>query len=415
MEILSIGEKIKRARVYKGYTLKDICGDYISISKMSCIENNKIKPDNQTLTYISKKLNVDLDYLGEDINEQLSRNTELIKKNKNIKDYEKWTYYNLNISEEYRYYDISIQLIHDLFNYYFDSKQFMKIELVIARYYDIVMKAESLKYFSLYNIDMGKYLFENEEYEQAICYFDMARQSLDNSVGEEGLLLEAVFYESKSYILIKNYEKAKFVASEYLTLADKIFSNERKALFYRLLAVVSIKINMDDFYKYENLTVEFFSSTVELINSYLEFAEAIFEIRKDALAIEFINKAINLLNEVNKEKNIEFLLRILGIYIKNELMDKAQSICEDVLNQSISMDVPSFIEKTYYYKAQICVYNKDFIGTETYMNLSLDFLLKNGSKKEINKRYMEMGQIYYNIGNINDSLRCFSRAITERK
>ncbi|SHH93152.1 hypothetical protein [Clostridium intestinale] len=43
MEILSTGEKIKRARIYKGITLKELCGDKISISKMSCIENEKIK------------------------------------------------------------------------------------------------------------------------------------------------------------------------------------------------------------------------------------------------------------------------------------------------------------------------------------------------------------------------------------
>ena len=45
MEILSTGEKIKRARVYKGITLKELCGDKISISKMSCIENGKVKLD----------------------------------------------------------------------------------------------------------------------------------------------------------------------------------------------------------------------------------------------------------------------------------------------------------------------------------------------------------------------------------
>ena len=43
MEILSTGEKIKRARVYQGITLKELCSDEISISKMSCIENGKIR------------------------------------------------------------------------------------------------------------------------------------------------------------------------------------------------------------------------------------------------------------------------------------------------------------------------------------------------------------------------------------
>ncbi|WP_243276500.1 helix-turn-helix domain-containing protein [Clostridium saudiense] len=53
MEILSTGEKIKRARVYKGITLKELCRDRISISKMSCIENGKIKADEESLKYIA--------------------------------------------------------------------------------------------------------------------------------------------------------------------------------------------------------------------------------------------------------------------------------------------------------------------------------------------------------------------------
>ena len=60
MEILSTGEKIKRARVYQGITLKELCNDEISISKMSCIENGKIKADSEILHYISKKLDIDI-------------------------------------------------------------------------------------------------------------------------------------------------------------------------------------------------------------------------------------------------------------------------------------------------------------------------------------------------------------------
>ena len=55
MEILSTGQKIKRARIYKGITLKELCNDSISISKMSCIENEKI------ISYIADIIDVDYD------------------------------------------------------------------------------------------------------------------------------------------------------------------------------------------------------------------------------------------------------------------------------------------------------------------------------------------------------------------
>ena len=72
MEILSTGEKIKRSRIYKGITLKELCGDKISISKMSCIENGKVKADRDIIQYIADKIGVDFKYLVQDVYEHVS-------------------------------------------------------------------------------------------------------------------------------------------------------------------------------------------------------------------------------------------------------------------------------------------------------------------------------------------------------
>ena len=79
MEILSTGEKIKRARIYKGVTLKELCGEKISISKMSCIENGKIKADEDVLKFIADKLDIDFEYLVQDVYEQISNNLKAIR------------------------------------------------------------------------------------------------------------------------------------------------------------------------------------------------------------------------------------------------------------------------------------------------------------------------------------------------
>jgi len=76
MEILSAGEKIKRTRIYKGLTLKDICEDKISVSKMSCIENNKVDPEDWILEIIVDKLGLDMEYLKHGVREQIEANIE---------------------------------------------------------------------------------------------------------------------------------------------------------------------------------------------------------------------------------------------------------------------------------------------------------------------------------------------------
>ena len=45
------------------------------------------------------------------------------------------------------------------------------------------------------------------------------------------------------------------------------------------------------------------------------------------------------------------------------------------------------------------------------LNLSLDSLLKYGSKEERRKRYMEMGNMYYNLDEFKESIKYFSLAM----
>ena len=60
MNFLSTGEKIKRARIYKGVTLKELCKSDISISKMSCIENDKVKADEWILEMVAERVELNI-------------------------------------------------------------------------------------------------------------------------------------------------------------------------------------------------------------------------------------------------------------------------------------------------------------------------------------------------------------------
>ena len=128
MEILSTGEKIKRARVYQGITLKELCSDEISISKMSCIENGKIKADSEILHYISKKLDIDYNYLVQDVYEQIEENLNLLRKNEVPLDkIDEFINYSLEYAMDYSYLDLAFELIHRLFNFYVEKVAMMKI------------------------------------------------------------------------------------------------------------------------------------------------------------------------------------------------------------------------------------------------------------------------------------------------
>ena len=193
MEILSTGEKIKRARIFKGITLKELCEDKISIAKMSCIENGKAKADRELLEYIAKKIEIDLDYLVEDVYEQIINNLALIKKNiSSDDDVEEKLKDNLAYAAQYGYYNLAFELIHILFTYYIEENKIENIQLIVSEYYDLYQRDNTEENTIIYFKDMARYLLYNEEYIEAISYYGKLRE----------MMLQKEDYDKAEYCVI---------------------------------------------------------------------------------------------------------------------------------------------------------------------------------------------------------------------
>ena len=82
---------------------------------MSCIENDKIPPEDWIIEYISSKLNLDIDYLKCDVKTQIENNIKQIENNKESAEYESRLNYNLAFALKYKYYNIAFYIMHLLF------------------------------------------------------------------------------------------------------------------------------------------------------------------------------------------------------------------------------------------------------------------------------------------------------------
>ena len=65
MNILSLGEKIKKLRKEKNMTLKELAGDRITAAQISHIERDKSHTSHELLEYLANQLDVSVDYLLE--------------------------------------------------------------------------------------------------------------------------------------------------------------------------------------------------------------------------------------------------------------------------------------------------------------------------------------------------------------
>lgn len=419
MEILSIGEKIKRSRIYKGYTLKDVCSDKISISKMSCIENGKIEPEEWVLKLVAEKLDIDIKYLKKDIKEQLEENLKNISSNSFKYEREKLFKYNLEYAEEYNYYSIAFDIMHLLFNYYLDIKDVNSCQTWTSKYHNLCIRSGKDSNRLIYYLDIGGYLYMGKEYFQAASYYNNVRKALDLNASKDYMkIVNATYQEAKCYLIMKNYKKSYEIVDKLMDYIEKLDNNGYKAEIYNLVAILSIKVGNDKFSKYEKYSLELCKDNNREKAIFLySYGSAMMDIdkSKNGKAYEYIRDAMNLYPDEDKLDYVNFMIEVIQTLIDIGKLDIARELCDKILNYSIDLKNNIFIQKAYYFKAITVSRTEKFETVEMYMNLSMDILLKIGTREQVYKRYLELGNLYFKNGDTAESLKYFSFAINLSK
>ena len=416
MEILSIGEKIKRARIYKGYTLKDLCDGKISISKMSCIENNKVSLDLDILEYIAGKLDIDIDYLKEDVEEQIIRNVKNLNSGIKSENYEKEMLYNFEVAENYELYDLAFSIIHNAFIYFLNNNSMSKFQNYISKYYELYERSDNEENIIIYNLDMGEYLFINKEYFQSINYYNNVRTIITKKELYINYLIKATREESRCYLMLKDYQKAYKVGSILLEYVNDIQDNALLAEMYHHLSIIMLRNDKIQYIELENKASEYFGDNYKSkAEAMYDYSVNFFEMKEKGKAVEYLKRAISLFSTDDEVKLTSFVLKNVYILIDNDEIELADEYCENSLNRAIDLNNDELIEKAYYYKSLILFKQNNYVSAEMYLNLSLDVLTKFGKKNDMYNRYMEIGNMYYKMGDISDSLKYFTLAISLEK
>lgn len=418
MEILSTGEKIKRARVYQGITLKELCGNKVSISKMSCIENGKIKADKDILEYVSEKLGLDYDYLVRDVEEQITSNLKLI--NMGLvpdEEMDNVINHNLNYALDYSYNDLAFELIHKLFNYYVKKNKVENIQLIISQYYDLYQKNNTRENTITYYVDMATFFYSIEDYNEAINYYSRARSIIKNKKNFSKADYAYICYrEGKSFEKLGKLDEAYDILKEALKYVDSIDKALDKGDIYHSFAIVCIRLNKDGYEKYIDLSYEYKKEKVAVLAiAKGKTGESYFYVNNREKAIKEIMEGIDLFPTIDEKKYVRFLNKCVKTLYENKEYDIAYEITDRALNSAIDTDDIVLIEEAYYLKGMILQKKDLYVQAEMYMNLSLDSLFKFANKEKRHERYLDMGEMYYKLGDVKDSLKYFTLAMRLEK
>ena len=418
MEILSTGEKIKRARVYQGITLKELCSDEISISKMSCIENGKIKADSEILHYISKKFDIDYNYLVQDVYEQIEENLNLLRKNEVPLDkIDEFINYSLEYAMDYSYLDLAFELIHRLFNFYVENNKIENIQLLISQYYDLYQKSSNDENTLIYYNDMASFFMKTKEYNEAINYFSKMREIIEeNGIKDNKSYVYICFREGLCYKETNEIQESYNKIISAVKYIDYIEDPKDKGKIYQEFATLNILLNKVETDKYINLARKYQGDDlVEVANSKAENGKYYFAIRDNVKAIDEIREAIDIFPKESEREYVKFLIKCIDTLYCNNEIDLAFSICDTALNLAICFNDLHLIERAYYFKGMLLQKNKRYREAEMYMNLSTDSLFRFANREERYKRYLEMADLYYNLNESKECIKYFTLAMNLEK
>lgn len=413
MEILSLGEKIKRRRKEMNMTLKDLAKDRITPGQISLVESGRSNPSMDLLEYLAESLNTSVEYLMESEESQAEKictyyeqvaesyilSGDFITGEKYI---ENALYYAEKYNLEYR----------KARNLFLRAEiHIAKGELALAQQLFlssnvIFIKNNNYEEIIKTFLNLGKITLELRAYHSASSYLKQAEKVyLDNNIGNDFLLGEIYYNMSKAYYTVENIGKSMDYALLAKEKFEQIHNIEEYAKTLLLLSEeYSRKGDLLNAIKYSTKTLEVYKEIDDQKNiSSIEnsLGKLFYNFENIEESFKHFEMAREIRTRNNDDRLIETLLNICKNYIKIKEISSCEEILEDIYSRIKDEDVQNRIEcnlvKYRVYVIKDYMREAENILVETYKLAKNTDMLKQAGELAI-----MVGKFY--IDNKNDEL-----------
>lgn len=408
MEILTLGEKIKRRRKELEMTLKDLAGDRITPGQISLVESGRSNPSMDLLEYLANALQTSVEYLMESEETQAEKicvyyeqMAETYILNQDYISAEKYIENALYYAEKY---DLEYRKAKNLFLRANICKA--KNELVLAQqlYLSanvIFIKRNNFEQVINTFLNLGKITLSLKAYHSATSYLKQAEKVyLDNNIGNDSLLGEIYYEMAESYFKIDDIKKA----IDYTFLAKQKFEQvQHREEYGKALLLLSQEYNkkgdLVNAIKYSKKTLEVYRELEEEKNiSAIEnnLGKLFFEFDNIEEAFRHYNVAKEIRMRNNDTNVIETLINICEGYIKIKEIDKCEEVLEEIKTLIDGTDVEQIIEQNLLWYR---VYTIKEMADEAELVLLETFNLAkvNGLEKRAAELAILLGRYYLGI------------------
>ena len=421
MEILSLGEKIKKLRKDQNMTLKELAGDRITAAQISHIERDKSHTSHELLEYLADKLNVSVDYLLETkemqskkitdnlilkseiyikcnklekAEEQISKIIDICEEFKLTENYGKCNnllgeiyYKKSNYSEAVYYYEKALFYFikdddkDDIYNCYLKIANIYILEgFYKAALTHFIFAQEVLEESNIEDVDTYKELYSKisqcfmklNEPDKALEFMQkIDKMDNKNSIKEE---VDILVMKAKNLLTIGKYSESKVCFNKALEIIEKEENKNRLANVY--------------------LTISNIYSEIGDVDKHLEYSQRVYDISK---------------RDENKYM-MESLFNMIQCYVEKNEYDMAQKYCKLALVSSIKNKDKYYEYKSLKFYSDMYKNQDDIESAIEYLNKCINIASKLEQDKELATLYIELGKLYTNISKEKE-LECYQKGI----
>ena len=422
MNILSLGEKIKKLRKEKNMTLKELAGDRITAAQISHIERDKSHTSYELLEYLSERLDVSIDYLLETkemqskkITDNLILQSEIYIKRDALDEAEKEIHEIIEICEEYglsENYGKCNYLLGDIYlkrkdgataNFYFEKALFYFIK-----------NDDKKRIFQCY-MNIANIYFDEELYQVSLTNYYFAKDILEEiNIDDPDTYKELYSKISKCYMKLNDSEKSlEFI--EKIGNIDNDYSPEQEiellVLKAKKLLAEGEYVKSKDYFAKALKIIEKEENKDKLAQIYLTVGSIYAEMGDNEKFLEYSEKVYDIKKNDTDEYMMNSLYNIIQSYIDADDFEMAKKYSKLALAAAIKNKSKYDEYKALKYYCDIYKYKGETDISIEYLIKCIEIVSKLDEEKILGNLYIELGQLYSGISKEKE-LECYQKGVT---
>lgn len=422
MNILSLGEKIKKLRKEKNMTLKELAGDRITAAQISHIERDKSHTSYELLEYLSERLDVSIDYLLETkemqskkITDNLILESEIYIKKGELDDAEKEIHQIIEICEEYDLSENYGKCNYLLGNIYLKRKDSRKANFYFEKALFYFIKNDDKKRIFQCYMNIANIYFDEEFYQVSLTNYYFAKDILEEiNIDDPDTYKELYSKISKCYMKLNDSEKSlEFI--EKIGNIDNDYSPEQEiellVLKAKKLLAEGEYVKSKDYFAKALKIIEKEENKDKLAQIYLTVGSIYAEMGDNEKFLEYSEKVYDIKKNDTDEYMMNSLYNIIQSYIDADDFEMAKKYSKLALAAAIKNKSKYDEYKALKYYCDVYKYKGETDISIEYLIKCIEIVSKLDEEKILGNLYIELGQLYSGISKEKE-LECYQKGIT---